>query len=336
MRTLNANHLTAQTTGKRKPYIYLPFTSKDGLTTYDYTSRNLEIVYDLFLTYNNARITLDNHDWGIADLRGCYIEIGFGDTYSTVNYKQDYPRMWVKDQSEIDSPNGLYVELYLEGMIEYLKAQPADHVGTKPYFRHTYEYSTRYEIIKAALEHAGFTLNALSENDGIVDTLINDFKVNAARVESLYDIIYAAISGTHSYLRFNNNLTVDVIYPQTDDAVDETYYSYQAPYSYYYKEKKAELEPNHFLVYGNQNLTDKTWDNILTGEYEDTTSTARYTDVTQHLIAAGLDNTGDLTDRAEAYALRTKSEEGSAVLVIQHDSRVELLDKPQIISTRGL
>ena len=85
-RSISTELQLAQDNSKRKPYLPLVFTSKDGLTTVDYsyvhvstTNRLLYIEHSEFPYDDSAIIILQNNDLAVPDLKGYWVEIGYGD-----------------------------------------------------------------------------------------------------------------------------------------------------------------------------------------------------------------------------------------------------------------
>ena len=341
MRNLSAPLITAQQAATRTPYIYQLFTSKDGNTTYDYTARELSIIENILPYEGEAVITLRNNDLGVVDIRGFWIEIGWGDVTSGGNeYIGDGTnepgpaRLWVKKQERLDSPEGLFSILYLRGVWEYLEEHEVTVAGVAPDFAGNYASDTTvYDISDAVLIEAGFSLDALGTNDGIMGTYQPNFYLNDDFIENARDVLFRLASMTKSYFRPKAGLAFEVVYPQEGDSVDETYYSDQVFWFYKYNESLNELIPNHILVYCNEG--DDDWANLIIGEASDATAIARYKDVTRRYKAAYITNQTDATNRAIALLAKAQTEVFGAFLVIPMDHSVQLYDKALTYSSRG-
>ncbi len=206
--------------------------------------------------------------------------------------------------------------------------------GTAPDFAGNYASDTTvYNISDAVLIEAGFTLDTLGTDDGIMGTYQPNFYLNDIPPENARDVLYRLVSMTKSYFRPKAGLAFEIVYPQTGDSVDETYYSDQVFWFYKYNESLNELIPNHTIVYCNEG--DDDWANLITGEAEDATAPGRYKDVTKRYKAAYITNQTDANNRAAAFLAKAKTEIFGAFLVIPMDNSVQLYDKPLIESTRG-
>lgn len=341
MRSLSDPLIAAQESDSRTPYVYEVFTSKDGNTTYDYTARELSTIENILPYSGEAIITLRNNDLAVADIRGYWVEIGWGAVTSSGNeYIGDGTnepgpsRMWVKRQEWLDSPDGLFSPLYLQGIWEYLKEHEVTVKGVAPDFAGRYESDTTiYNIVKAVLEDAGCTLEALALDDGIVGVYQPNFYLNDDFIENTRDVLFRLMSMTKSYLRSKASMAFEIIYPQEGDSVDETYYSDQVFWFYKYNESLNELIPNHIIVYCNEG--DDDWANLITGTAEDATAIARYKRVTRRYKAAYITNQTDATNRAVALLAKAKTEIFGAFLITPLDHRVQLYDKARVESSRG-
>lgn len=342
MRSLSDPLIAAQESDSRTPYIYLLFTPKGGGTTYDYTARELSTIENILPYSGEAIITLRNNDLAVVDIRGHWVEIGWGDVTTASNeYIGDGTnepgpaRLWVKKQEWLDSPEGLFSILYLKGVWEYLEEHEVTVKGVAPDFAGQYESDTTvYDISDAVLIGAGFSLDALGTNDGIMGTYQPNFYLNDDFIENARDVLFRCASMTKSYFRPKAGLAFEIIYPQEGDSVDETYYSDQVFWFYKYNESLNELVPNHIIVYCNEG--DDDWANLITGTAEDATAIARYKRVTRRYKAAYITNQTDATNRAIALLAKAKTEIFGAFLVTPLDHKVQLYDKVLAYSTRGI
>jgi len=346
MRDLSGTSLlAAQTTGvkKRKPYIYLLFTSYLDSTEYDYTfdpasttNRLLKINHEEWLTSGRATITLRNDDRAVPNLEGYWTEIGYGDyTVAGGNEYKQTARLEVKSQVETSAPGILRVVLELEGTWEALDEQPFQISGTSPpLLQYTYTSTTPYNIITDLLDEISFTLAALAVDDGVMDTLQPSFSVNRAGYESLKGAILRCVDMTSEYLRASSGVEFEAIYPQVTDGIDETYYSDMAHWFYTYSFRRNLLIPNHFKVFGNRG-TDGLWTSVVTGEDSDTDEINKYRDVTGLSTAALLTTEAAADTRASGLLLDAKTKIFAGRLTTPHDIRVQVLDRVQVIDSRG-
>lgn len=195
------------------------------------------------------------------------------------------------------------------------------------------------ELIQMVVEAMGWTWTAVGNSDGIIDVFKPTFEINSAGFEVGAAIIYRLIWMTKSYLRCKPSKTFEVVYPQTADAVDETYYSDKAPWFLEYNEKSILLEPNSILVLCNQD-PNGAWNTasypLITGTAEDATQIAKYAEVLEPFVAGNIRLQADATNRAAAILTRLKSEMLGGRLVLPfHDCRVELYDRVRVEDSRG-
>ncbi len=346
MRVLTDTFLAAQLLDAREPYLYLRFTSAGGGTTYDYpvtndgTSRTLQVEHEEWAYSENAYILLNNSDRTVPDLRGYWIEIGYGD-YGSIGAEYALtPRMWVIDQRMTSAPGVLSMLLKLKGMWYDLETFEVITKGTAPYFKGVYNMDTTiYNICAALMTSAGHTLNALATNDGILNTFMPYLEINNnADHENTTAVVYRIVNLTAEYLRPLPSKQWEFIYPQEADAVNETYYTvsttgYIPCYSYTNADK--ELIPNHILTYCNKaSGENETWAGLITGEASDATSIARYKDKTEHRRLETVTLQADATNLTAAMLIHVRAESNSAYLEIGHDARVQLYDKVSMIDLR--
>jgi hypothetical protein len=339
-RTIHADLLSAQNALNKDPYIYLPFTSADGLTTYNYSSdqqggRILFVDHYEEAYGSNATIMLANSDRTVPYLKGYWVEIGYGLETDSGNRYAQTPRLWVKHQQIVSSQGRLVVILELEGMWEKA-TEMSVRVGDPPYYRDEdgeFISITPYDAIDRVLTEIGMTLNALVEDDSIMDTyVIPVFLINMGPFESGKGLLQRLISQTKSYLKPLTALEWEIKYPQDDDAVDLNYYNDTAPYFYEYTERYNVLIPNHVYVFCNE--VDG-WD--VVGEASDTQEIADYADIVLVTTRAEIDNEADANNQATAKLLfRAKMEATAGRLYGPHDCQVELYDRVKIYDSRNI
>jgi len=349
-RSVSATYLAASKAASKTPYFKLLFHPTAGGANVDLSSDSSaygnRIIYidHIEEPYNDyATIIFRNKDRDIPQLLGYWIEIGFGYvTGAGKEYLGDGtnepapPRLWVMHQQTISAGGKLWELLELEGMWSLLR-KTLIRVGSPPLYTASYTTDTIYDIIEIILGEVGpaMTLNALAEDDGIIDDLQPQFDINAQPFEYADALIYRLLNMTASYLKPLDDLEWEIKYPQDDDAVDLTFYSYQAPYFYEYMERTNVLIPNHILVYGNEG-DDGLWASYITGEAEDADEVASYADVIRIVLSGSLTEQADVDARAAALLARAKFEQMAGRMVAPHDGRVELYDNLEIVDGRAV
>lgn len=346
MRTLTSTLTTAQQSDNRTPYIYLRFTSADGGTTYDYHVTGgsddyvLQAKVEEMPYSSKGTIVLRNNDRTIPDLRGYWVEPGYGDVTTEGNEYEQLPRMWVKAQNEFSSIGQLYVQLDLQGMWEVLDEIEWKLAGTAPFYEYAYDTATPLTILQACFTAAGMTLTN-TVDDGIIDTVSVYFLVNSqarsGTFDSLKDVIYRAISLTKCYIKLDTSMNATVVYPQTDDETDNTYYTTSTSGylpAYFYNEKKNVLLPNKITVEANKAGS---WD--VTETSEDTDAQAMYDpdgggEINQTWLLAQITNATDAAKIAAALLTKSKAEIMSVYFEVPHDASAELYDKDAVVDSR--
>ncbi len=260
--------------------------------------------------------------------------------------------VWVKSQEVQDIEGESVCQLYCEGQWMYLREQRYLAKGDAPDFSDTITGITIYDQIEDVIEdELGWTLDpAPSPDEGILTTLTPSVKVNADTYEMVASYLYDLIFITETFLRAKANHIWDMLYPQSSDSVDHTYYSYQIYYFKKYVEKSHITTPNHIVVYANQSA-DGTWGAIITGNGYDTDQwtlngswvyTGTYVAVTEIFRDGSLTTQGDADNRADAIMSKIKSGHHdipgplSGYVIVSHDAGVELYDRVQVLSSRGL
>lgn len=344
MRTLSATLEAAQApdaTSTRTPYIRLVFVNRDTLAELDLSAKWLRIEHDEEKFGGIAVIKLDNHDLAIGDMRGYYVEIGYGDVTISGNEYATTPRLDVFAQTMGFSPEGIETELTLTGDWERLAKHLVTLSASAPYYQKIYNRTdTIWQILEDVFTEAGMTLNAPASSDGIIDVFEPYFQINKQPWENARDIAYRLMSTCMSHLKLLPSQTFDVVFPQIDDPYDITFKDYEAPYFYSYKERYAEPLPNHIIVYCNVNLLATTeeelWENLIVGEAEDADSITRYGEVIGYALGQYITNKTDADNRAAALLNRVLSESLSGVGVTPHHCGIELYDNVAFVATRGL
>jgi hypothetical protein len=367
MRTLSATLAAAQLTD-RTPYFDLKFKRNISNTTIadysgsgapnDLTSRIEymrihELPYASGITSGTSSsesiIILNNHDCSIPEVRETYVDIGWGDVTPAGNEFATLPRMWVKHQENISSSSGLKTELILEGWAEALDEEHArlDNVligNVALYYlkeRTDTVYQIMANILNPSYSYLPFTLDALTVDDGIINTFYPYFEINAERdvYESKLSALYRLILMTKCYLKPLANNHLKIVYPQESDATNFTIYSDTMPWFFEFHDKQNALLPNTIWVFCND--TDKTlaydWPNLVVGEAIDTDAKTRYGGVVnkKHYQEPTILTSTDANNRAAAILARLKSETISQSLVVNHHCGIELYDHLLIKDKRG-
>jgi len=347
-RSVSATYLAAQQSLSKTPYFKLLFKrSGEGdvdLSTDSGTYGNRILLIDhIEEPYNDyATIIFRNVDRTVPSLLGYYVEIGYGyvtgagKEYLGDGTNEPAPaRLWVKHQQTVSAGGKLWELLELEGMWSKLR-ETLIRLGDPPLYTTSYSTDTIYDIIGYVLAEIdpAMTLNALVEDDGIIDTLQPQFDINAQPFEYADAIIYRLLNMTASYLKPLDDLEWEIKFPQDGDSVDISLYSYQAPYFHEYMERVNILVPNHYLVYGNEG-DDGLWTSYVTGEAKDQDEIDDYADVIRVILAGSLTTEGDCDNRASALLARARFEQMAGRLVAPHDGRIELYDKLAIYDAIG-
>jgi len=347
-RSVSETYLAAQQAANKTPYFKLVFHPTAGgdnidlSTDGDYGDRIL-LIDHVEEPYNDyATIIFRNVERDIPNLLGYWIEIGYGYVTGAGNeYLGDGtnepapPRMWVKHQQTVSAGGKLWELIELEGMWTLLR-ETLIRIGDPPLYTASYTTDTIYDILGIILGEVdpAMTLNALEEDDGIIDSLQPQFDINAQPFEYAAALIYRLLNMTASYLKPLDDLEWEIKYPQDDDDTDLTFYSYKAPYFYEYMERKNVLIPNHIYVFGNEG-DDGMWTSYLTGEAKDEDEIAAYSDIIKIILSGSLTSQGDVDERAAAQLARAKFEQMAGRMIAPNDSRLELYDNILVIDTRG-
>jgi len=209
MNSLHDDLLTAQAagypTGGYSPALQCIFTSKDGGTTYDYssdptaTTSKLIYVQQTQEKYGDSGvILLQNNDRSVpTDLTGYYVDLGWGlNTASGLKYGTA-PRMWVMHQGDISGgPKNAKREIYTQfSMVGVwgcvlntqpvkLPSSPSTTIPLYRYDESNYIWGimgkTIYDVLEYLIETTlsiqtglAFTLDALgTQDDGQISTVV--------------------------------------------------------------------------------------------------------------------------------------------------------------------
>lgn len=364
MRTLSATLTAAQVTD-REPYFDLKFYrgvsliadySCSGSPT-DSTSRLLYLKLHEFAygsgideggTSDVTTIILRDNDRTVPDLKGCTVDIGLGDVTSAGNEPAEYPRMWVYRQHLISSPGNTLVQLTLISWADMLSIEHAraNNEITNPSLTYLWnKTNTPYEIMSTILHadvsYIPFVLDALSVDDGIINTFKPYFILNPehGKYESKLSILARLIYMTMCYIKPLADNHLKIVYPQDGDATNLTIYSDQVPWFYEFNEIKNETLPNRILVFAdntNMDTTTYAWPSLKMCYASDTNSYIRTGFYVNGIYQAPtITDQTDGDNRASAILARIKSESLSQALVIPHHCGIELYDYLLIKDKRG-
>lgn len=284
MRTISANLIAAQknVSASKTPYTKLEFTSKDGETVIDYSSRILNLQYNEEPYNEYATIMLRNNDNGVADIEGYWTQMVLGCDATAEGGDADeggiYPRLWVKGYFDISAPGTKVRVLELEGQWKQMEEKdfilpstdwgPGPGGGSPPYHDTWYDgVSPIYDIMATVISIAGMHLALLepSEDDGFISgSHFPIFKINEQPYETFKQIVYRLLEKTKCYLKsegkepeIGSKAWFRVIYPQESDEVDETYNSWSGTSELWFTEfayKTKLVIPNIVYVYCNKDL----------------------------------------------------------------------------------
>ena len=345
-RTLSATYLTAQQAQNKQPYLKLLFEHKTeadvDLSSDSATYGNRILMIDhVEEPYNDyATIIFRNVARDIPELKGYYIGIGYG--YVTTagneylgdgNNEPAPPRLWVKHQQTVSAAGKLWEVIELEGKWARLR-EGLLRMGDPPLYTVSFETDTIYDIIGLVLAEFDMTLEALAEDDGIIDVLQPQFDINSMPFDYAQSVLYRLLNMTASYLKPLDALKWEIKYPHADDSIDADFYSYQAPYFYEYMERRNILRPNHIYVFGNEG-TEALWEDYIVGEALDQDEIDAYEDIVRIILSGTLTQQADVDARAAAILARAKFEQLAGRMLAPNDSRVELYDRLGITDTRG-
>lgn len=331
----------AQIAATRTPYIHLLFTSYDGLTTYDLSSDGTYgdriVLIDHFEEpYNDyATVVLRNYDGTLpTDLRGYWVEIGYGDFTGTINEYSATPRLWVKMHQLISAGGKYLTVLSLEGMWAKMK-ETLLRMGDPPYYTAGSDeglVGTVYDLIAITLAEIdpAFTLAALVQDDGIIDSYSPPFTINSAQFDDAASAIYTLLKMTASFLRSKSGLDLEVRYLLDTDEIDMTY---ETDMFYEFTGGKVLAVPNQILVFANAG-TDLMWTSIISAESSDTESQEQYGIVPDIATAPEITTQGDANARATAIRVRQKQEVQAGRLIIPHNCMHELYDYIEVSDSR--
>lgn len=342
MRVLDSNLTTGQQELHQTPHIHFVLTSKDGLTTYDYASRILQLEHHEEVYNDYATVILNNSDRAVANVKGYWVEIAYGLTVGGVDYTSSTARLWVKQQINLSAEGQLKTMLQLEGVWSMI-SEILIHVGSPPFYDGKYENQTIYEVLTdiianlAADTGYAFTLAALGDqDDGIVNSFIPAIALNQnQQFEDINIVVQSLLAMTHCWLRAESGLVFRVVYPNVNETVDREYYSDQVLYFTANSDIDMVLVPNHFVVFANQDPVTGLWPDLITQEAEDTTEQDKYTEITAYHLAGTIITVADALNRAGVLLDKAYQSRFSGRTIVMHDAAIELFDFVKVYDVRG-
>lgn len=224
----------------------------------------------------------------------------------------------------------------VDGSVIWTESGAADLYSNIFNATHTVE-----EIIKLIIEGMGWTWTAVGgTNDGIIQTFKPVFEINQMGFENAAALLYRLIWMTKHYFRQRAGKVFGSVFPQTADAVDETYHSDRANWFTEYVEKTILLIPNSIVVLANQDPVTGEWNTVgyplIVGISKDDGQITKYTEIIQPFIVGSINNQTDADNRASVIITRLKAEILGGRLVAPHDCQLELYDKAKVYDSRGL
>lgn len=356
MRTVSATLATAQgmSTGKRTPYIKLLFTLPDT-TTVDlstdsgtYGNRILGIDAHEASYADFAYITIQDYARTIPDLRGAWVEIGFGDTTGSGNEYSQIPRLWVTAQETVYASNKAIIVLELEGMwsiLAKLQAMFAPITDYNPSIIYgNYPAGDGYDArsdfgvdasLYTILEYAIETMTNLSTYNFLLNAIgsVDDGRINESGAifpvyqgEYCDSVIRRLMALTYCVLRPETSLAFTVLYPRAEDATDITFYNNQVPYFYQFNNKTSYTVPNYVILFynGADNWTNKL---AITDVYDSESINALGKTYYYFVWEADVTSATMARHDAQSYLYRFGLEKDAGSLIVPHDCRIQLYDK---------
>jgi hypothetical protein len=369
MLALAAEQLLAQQSANRTPYIFLYFASKDGLTSYDFSTdsavygNRIKLIDRTREPFNDyLYIMLDNTDRAIPLMKGFHLYMSMGDYYSGSKYfNATYCKFWVKEQRVISARGKLYTLLYLEGTWSLFREQlillgdapnywafNMDENGESYLDSNLYNLSI-YDLIDyiLAVLTAGtgitFTISGpTAPADGLLYAYCPNNEMLAMPFEPVgidaSTLLQQLLSFTKCVARISYG-QFTILYPQDTDAVDKTYYSYQYPQFYDFTSNDPVMIPNRIIVYHSQSSYDNSWppEAIANpGEALDQDSIDSYMVVAKVYLCGYIQDSTDAQNRADAILRKTDLQLVKGVLSIPYDASLELYDFLQINDARSV
>ena len=356
-KSISAELLSAQQSKGRRPYTRAIFTSKDELTTHDFsfdpsvtTNRFFHIEHYELIYDDYATIVLMNEDGVVPDLRGFYVDVGYGydtsDDGGSGNEYSSTPRLWVHGQQHISAPGQQLVILLLEGIWRRMARKlvdvedELDVIYYLPGFYKAFTDLTVFGLIDyLVVTIYGYTLAALGdEDDGIISAFPTIFNINVSAFDYMASMLMRLVAMTKTYLIAQPAGAFKIVFPEESDAVDVTYYSDQIPEFLEYTERKSVLLPNHIIVYGNyveptvENGLITGWENIITSEVSEIGTDEE--DVLEIQVAQDARTQAQVDGLRDSILQKAKAQTVSGRYVGHMDIARELIDRVAIVDNR--
>jgi hypothetical protein len=326
MKTVILSLASLQGALARTPAVLVNFISNDGLSSFEASGRILELEHYEYEDEGFARITLDNRDRDVPDLRGYHVEIEYGDVIDGEPDTVPTPRLWVMRQKTVSKPGYLYTQLYLEDGWEDLGDMQAllpDNAGLPDFLKVYDRDTTIYNILAEILAVEGglnqYTLLPIETSDGVIDVCQPAFEVKGGK-EYRREAIKRLMTMTKCRLRMKMGLEVEIAYPQESDPAVVTYYSSMPPYFHELEWGVNECVPNTVYVYGEG----------VMGFAQDAESAARVGEKPARLNDTRIHSQEEADARAEVILSKAKNKTQTARLLVPHDCRIELWDKVEV------
>ncbi len=353
MRTTGAGTITQALIDTQQDATRIPYI-KIYINGVDYSARLLYLEHHEEAYRERSVIGLSNRDGTLDTLNilGKVFNIGYGYDSSgnggSSTDKVDTAPLWVKSYQIITIAGERVYQIYAEGAWMRLREQKvitnvtgpqAGDATHDPYGKTFAASHTVYALLALIIEGAmSWDLVDTPPDDGIIDTFQPVFEVNQMPFENAAALIYRLLWMTKVYLRLEAGSPATtprfrVIYPQDADSTDETYRSAQANWFVEYVEKPTLLIPNSIVVLCNRDV-EGSWDSLIVGTAVDQPSIDAYAEIVQSYIDGSITTQANANNRAAAILARLEGEILAGRLIIPHDARVELYDKPDIIDDR--
>ena len=186
-----------------------------------------------------------------------------------------------------------------------------------------------------------FTAIAAGTGTGTATTTLIDFnKDTPTKFDTYGGFISRLLSLTNCKLRVKPGLGFKLIYPQTSDDVNETYYSNMAfghPF-YEVQNQRLNMTPNHIEVYGDDDPTSGIFGEWYDPDHYTTPPTYNgdFMPVTETVYQPGFTTDQQCTDFAASLGKQKKDVLFGGRVIVPMDSRTELWDRGQVNNSRGL
>lgn len=187
---------------------------------------------------------------------------------------------------------------------------------------------TAYEVPFIASGVGAGTGTAMSSLRSLNPQTTGQFQTYAQFVQSLLEL-------TKCVLIARAGLAFKIVYPQSSDAVQETYYSSQASGHPFYENmnRRLNMSPNYVEVFGKEDasISAKWYD---TDHFSGTAYVGNFMPVIKSIWEQSFSSTGQCSNRASAEGLQLKQQLLGGRVIIPMDARVELMDRTEMDDSR--